>query len=498
MQCGFAFLEAGSVRSKNTVNIFIKNMLDAFIGATSYWAIGWGLAYGPDGNYFCGGSQYFNFQMDFELYPKWFFQFVFAATAATIVSGSIAERCQFGAYFLYSIVITGWVYPPVSHWAWSGEGWLTYAACDATQIEEGTCPGYYKDFAGSGVVHLLGAGCSIMGCYFMGARRGRFNKKGEPIDMPGHSVPLAGLGGFILIFGFLAFNGGSQTAISNPGDGDVVGLAIVNTILGAATGGMTVLFVNKFALHQPWSFLMTLNGALAGMVALCAGCNLFEPWAALIVGGLGGLGFMVIHFSMLKMRLDDPLDAVAVHGGGGIVGLLCVPWFMYVGLPAGERGIFWDGHLSTPWLVLAYNLAGGLAISVWALFWSIVLFGSLKYLAILRVGTEDEFKGMDLIKHGESAYPADAWVEYQYARKKDSESGLPANMGGNMGAKVDMSGKVETKDENSKDYNNPFEMMPMAGMLFRQTSQAFIGAANANTNTNPDSNKEAHDNKAYK
>merc|ERR1719266_2297010 len=270
MQCGFAFLEAGSVRSKNTVNILIKNMLDAFIGATSYWAIGWGLAYGENGNLFCGGSEYFNYSMDYEKYPKWFFQFVFAATAATIVSGSIAERCQFGAYFLYSIVITGWVYPPVSHWAWSGEGWLTYAACDATQIEKEECPGYYLDFAGSGVVHLLGAGCSIMGCYFMGARRGRFNKKGEPIDMPGHSVPLAGLGGFILIFGFLAFNGGSQAQISAEGDGDVVALAIVNTILGGSTGGLSVLMLIKFVWHRvdksvdsgKWSFLMTLNGAL--------------------------------------------------------------------------------------------------------------------------------------------------------------------------------------------------------------------------------------------
>ena len=127
----------------------------------------------------------------------------------------------------------------------SGEGWLSFAACSAEQIADETCPGYYLDFAGSGVVHLLGAGCSIMGCYFMGARRGRFSKKGEPIDMPGHSVPLAGLGGFILIFGFLAFNGGSQTTISNPGDGGVVALAIVNTILGASTGGMSVLFLTK-------------------------------------------------------------------------------------------------------------------------------------------------------------------------------------------------------------------------------------------------------------
>jgi len=274
-----------------------------------------------------------------------------------------------------------------------------------------------------------------------------------------------------------------------------VGLAIVNTILGAATGGMTVLFVNKFALQQPWSFLMTLNGALAGMVALCAGCNLYEPWASLIVGALGGLGFLVIHFGMLRLRLDDPLDAVGVHGGGGLAGLLCVPWFMYVGLEPGERGIFWDGHTAHPWRVLAYQIGGGLAISAWAFFWSLVLFGSLKMAGILRVGTEDEFKGMDLIKHGESAYPADAWVEYQYSNKKNSQGGLPANMVGNLGAQISATGEVEKKDANSKDYNNPFEMMPMAGMLFRQTSSAFVGAANINNSEG--SNPAAHDNKAY-
>ena len=138
---------------------------------------------------------------------------MFAATAVTIVSGAIAERCQFFAYFAYSIVITGWVYPPVSHWAWDGTGWLAKT-------------GYFKDFAGSGVVHLMGASCALVGCYFMGPRRGRFNKKGNPIDMPGHSVPLAGLVGFILIFGFLAFNGGSQTKIAHEGDADVVALAV--------------------------------------------------------------------------------------------------------------------------------------------------------------------------------------------------------------------------------------------------------------------------------
>lgn len=206
MQCGFAFLEAGAVRSKNTVNILIKNMLDCLIGAVSYWAIGWAVAFGKSGNGFIGTSGFFGVDVGHENYPKWFFQFVFAATAATIVSGSIAERCTFHAYFVYSLIITGWVYPPVTHWAWDQSGWLF-------QLD-------YADFAGSGVVHVLGGTCALVACYFMGPRLGRFTKDGDVIihPLPGHSVPLAGLGGFILLFGFLAFNGGSQAQISNKGE----------------------------------------------------------------------------------------------------------------------------------------------------------------------------------------------------------------------------------------------------------------------------------------
>ena len=176
---------------------------------------------------------------------------MFAATGATIVSGAIAERCQFFAYFVYSIFLTGWVYPPVSHWVWDSTGWLNMT-------------GYYKDFAGSSVVHLLGAASAYVACYFMGARIGKFDKQGKPLDIPGHSTPLAGLGGFILIFGFLAFNGGSQASIANEGDAESVAVAIVNTVLGASTGGMSVLFLNRFLLKEPWSFLTCLNGALAG------------------------------------------------------------------------------------------------------------------------------------------------------------------------------------------------------------------------------------------
>ena len=357
------------LRSKNTVNILIKNMLDALLGGLTYWMIGWGVAYGTGctngvcTNGFIGSANYFSYNMDSSDYPAWFFQFVFAATAATIVSGAIAERCQFFAYFVYSIVITGtplglfsrniivytitkvpfikyrtkllitvlyihtlgWVYPVQTHWSWADDGWMKNLYCNGDNCLS------YADFAGSGVVHVFGATCALIGCYFIGPRDGRFPKDGKAIDIPGHSVPLASLGGFILLFGFLAFNGGSQViilserilhlvnvrfiffthicvqlyfryltqlTISNEGDAAAVGRAIVNTIIGGCGGGLSVLFVNKIFFNKVWSYLLTLNGALTGMVAMCAGCNVFEPWAALLVGVFSGAVFTAIRESM--------------------------------------------------------------------------------------------------------------------------------------------------------------------------------------------------------
>jgi len=468
MQCGFAFLEAGSVRSKNTVNILIKNMLDAFIAAISYWAIGWALAYGTErddegnrvkGNSFCGEIYFFSVGLDNSFYPGWFFQFVFAATAATIVSGSVAERCHFVGYFAYSSIITGWVYPVVTHWAWDG-GWLS---------EMG-----YSDFAGSGVVHLLGAACALVGCAMIGPRRGRFTKDGKPIEMAGHSVPFAALGGFILLFGFLAFNGGSQLTISGADDSGTVALAMVNTVLGGASGGLTVLFSIKFLFGKKWSYLMTLNGALTGMVSMCAGCNVFQPWAALIVGALGGAAFIAVHELMLKLRLDDPLDAVAVHGGGGVIGVLMQPFFAYGNDDDNNPlGIFWgaSGHH------FGMHLLGVVAIFSWSAGWSVLIFGGLKWVGMLRIDRDTEFRGNDTVKHGEAAYPVDAWVELQYDAKKRSRGNSTSSAGSHPEGKGTGSHPMfsGTSGANQASHNNAMEMVPTAGSLFRSISKNFEG-----------------------
>lgn len=450
MQGGFAFLEAGAVRTKNTVNILIKNMLDCLLGGVAYGAIGWGVAYGGGDHPFIGQSQFFFHGIDYADYPTWFFQFVFAATTATIVSGAIAERCQLTAYFIYSIVLTGWLYPPVSRWAWHEKGWLNNLG--------------YEDFAGSAAVHLLSGVTACVACAIIGPRRGRFSEDGTPQELPGHSVPFAALGGFILLFGFLAFNGGSQGAIATEEDVAAVSKSIINTIMGGCSGGLTVLFFYKFVLGKKWSYLFCLNGTLTGMVAECGGCNVFQPWAAFIVGIFGGFAYLAGHFSMLKMKFDDPLDAVAVHGFGGFVGITTVHFFKY------QEGIFWVGDTVEPWYKLGIHLLGALTIAAWSFTWSFLIFYPLNKFNLYRISVELEMSGNDLPKHGEAAYPAEAWVETQYRQEQintsleketegkngTEEEGVPANMR-NSGSEARI--------------NNAFEMVPTSGALMSGVSE---------------------------
>ncbi|XP_038072393.1 putative ammonium transporter 1 [Patiria miniata] len=393
MQCGFAFLEAGSVRSKNTTNILIKNVLDVCIGACAYWAVGYAFAFGP-GNAFLGHRYFFFESMPPSLYSHWFFHFVFAATATTIVSGAMAERTEFGAYLIYSCFITGVVYPIVSHWAWSGEGWLA-----AGPGIEGVA---YQDFAGSGVVHMVGGMAALMGAAIVGPRLGRFDKKGNPTTIPGHTVPFAALGGFILFFGFFAFNGGSQASISQPGDGEVVAISIVNTIISGGHAALVAMVIKKLGFNGQWSLLITINGALTGMVAICAGCNALAPWGAAIVGIVSGAVYVFWSWLVCKLKIDDPLDAVAVHLGGGLWGVFSVPLLSF------ETGVVFTWS-QVAFTSFGWNILGAVAIMFWTGILTAVLFGLMRLFGILRVSPEIEEKGLDIAKHGEPAYPLSSY-----------------------------------------------------------------------------------------
>merc|ERR1712048_32879 len=429
MQCGFAFLEAGAVRSKNVVNILIKNALDCFCGAVIYWAIGYAFAYGSKGtntstDAFIGSKYFFSIGMPDTDIASWFFQFVFAAPAATIVSGAVAERTQFGSYLVYSAIITGFVYPVVSHWGWTSEGWLQSGA-----PWEGVG---FTDFAGSGIVHACGGIAALMGAVFIGPRVGKFSEDGtKQYSIPGHSVPVAALGGFILFLGFLAFNGGSQLAIvSDAGDAAAVALVFMNTMLGGAGGALSALTCNYIsAMIQKetpyWSLLTCINGGLAGMVALCAGCNVMHQGAAFACGILGGFTMWWAGNLIKKLCVDDPLDAFAVHYGGGVVGLLFTPVFMNGGIvdwencstqeeafkvaqaAAGTNEVFECNY--APFQAWVWNLVGLIAITLWSGVICGLMFFTLNLFGLLRVEEDIEIRGLDIKKHGEPAYPTAAY-----------------------------------------------------------------------------------------
>ena len=306
-------------------------------------------------------------------------QSTFAATCATIVSGALAERCDFVGYLIASGIISGILYPIGTHWCWSSDGFLASQG--------------FTDFAGSVVVHLAGAMLSLVGCIIIGSRTDRWNKN---VNMVGHSIPLICLGFFILNFGFLAFNGGSQGAISNAGDGEAFALAVLNTQVACSSGGITVLMLSKL-FSGKYSLMKAINGALAGMVSLCAGCNMFPPWASFPIACCAGIVYVFTSAFIRLLRIDDPLDAIAVHGGGGIVGILAVPIFMNEGL------IY--GYNEEALAMLKINAYGAGVISAYNFVAGVVMFGLLRLAGRLRVDKDTERMGSDKLKHGEEGYP---------------------------------------------------------------------------------------------
>jgi len=408
MQAGFALLEAGSVQKVVTVNILFKNLADVLVGAFVWWTLGYAFAYGKNGssdlpkdqNDFIGNSGYFLQNIGFCEYSFYFYQWTFAATAVTIVSGAVAGRTQLKAYMGYSILLIGFVYPTVVKWTWSYNGWLWQGTnTDGEKVfEAGEDNMGYRDFAGSGIVHVLGGTAALVGAWMVGPRVGWTKEDG----ITGHSMPLVFLGTMILSFGFIGFNGGSVLAMDTTSHAAGASLAVVNTIL-AGSGGGVVMEIWSRGFDKKWSMVTMCNSALAGMVAVCAGADSYWPWAAWIVGMCGGLGFRFVSRMIRKAEIDDAIDACGVHLGGGMVGVLLRPFFDKA------DGLFY-GH-GVGWTMLGWNIAGLVVIVVWTGAWMYLLFKILSVTGNLRVSDAEQAGpgGIDAHEHGEDSYSLNDW-----------------------------------------------------------------------------------------
>ena len=375
MQAGFAMLEAGLNSTKNTVNILFKNIMDLSAGAILYYLVGYGLMYPGAGN---GWFAFAGFGVSEAgvtpaagaLHPQvdWLFQVAFAATAATIVSGAVAGRLKFSAYLIYSVILTGFIYPISGYWKWGG-GWLDQL-------------GFY-DFAGSLVVHAVGGFAGLAGAIVLGPRIGRFGKNGNSKPMPGSNLALSALGVLILWIGWYGFNPGSQLAISGADNTNAVMLIAVNTTLAAAAGAVAAMLL-AWSLFKKPDLTMALNGTLAGLVGITANCDSVTNIESIIIGIVAG--FLVVGGIMLleKLKIDDPVGAWPVHGLCGIWGGIAT-------------GIF-GGH------PIIAQVIGSLVIPIWAFFTMFLLFYALKSLNLLRVSEEEEIIGLDISEHQEEAY----------------------------------------------------------------------------------------------
>ena len=383
MQPGFAMVEAGFTRSKNTANILMKNLLDFCVGSLLYWAIGFGLMYGDSLGGIIGLPDLF-FMSDgvgdnYADYADLFFQTVFAATAATIVSGAMAERTEFKAYLIFSVVITVLIYPISGHWTWGG-GWLSQLG--------------FHDFSGSSIVHSVGAWVGLAGAAIIGPRIGKYGTDGKPKAIPGHNLTLGALGVFILWFGWFGFNPGSQLAAAGTDNAVAIAHIAVTTNLAAAAGAVTAMLVSWFRYKRP-ALSISLNGALAGLVAITAGCDAVDPMGAVAIGTLAGfiLPFAVEFFDKI-LKIDDPVGAISVHGVSGAFGTLAV------GLFSTSEGLFYGFGAKS----LGIQAIGVLTFFVWAAGTGFILFTILNKLKILRASRRVEEEGLDVYEHGESAY----------------------------------------------------------------------------------------------
>ena len=369
MQAGFAFLGAGLIRSKNTTNYLTKSFMDFAIASLGFWAFGFAFMLGDTAGGFIGLTGWFLTGGD---YVGWIFQMVFAATAATIVAGAMAERTRLQTYLAYSFIVSALIYPIYGHWVWGG-GWLANMGA--------------LDYAGSGVVHAVGGFVALTGAVVVGPRMGKF-VNGVAQELPAHSTPFVVVGTFILFFGWFGFN---------IGWGDDIGLNAVNTLLSGATGAVVAMYITLIVKGKA-DILMACNGALAGLVGITAPVNFVDPWAAVVIGAIAApVMYGSVMFMERVLKIDDPVGAISVHGVTGLWGLLAIAIFA-------KDGGLGGGSAS----LLVPQIVSIVAVVVWSLVTGFALFFLLKFTMGVRVSEEEERQGLDISEHGIQTYPESA------------------------------------------------------------------------------------------
>ena len=381
MEAGFALLEAGFVRAKNAMSIIAKVIIDIIFGGIAFFVVGFGIAYGASNGWFAldfgiiEGDLGLDLSVSNQLF--WFIQLGFAVAAISIVSGALAERMKLWAYAVMVVFFCGIMYPLVANWVWNPNGWLAIRG--------------FNDFAGSAAVHAMGGFSALAAAMVLGPRIGKYSKEGTSNTIPGHNLPLASIGAFILWFGWFGFNPGSS--LGAVGNWELIGSVVVNTFLASAAGGIATMFYTYFS-YGKIDITMVINGILAGLVSITAGCNVVGPMSAILIGFIAGILVDVAVLFFDKMKVDDPVGAIAVHGINGLFGTLAVGFF------ATDGGLFFGGGAD----LLITQLIGVLTIALFSFSITFILMRVLKSLIGIRITSEEEEAGIDSVSFGVKSY----------------------------------------------------------------------------------------------
>lgn len=425
MSAGFAFLELGGVRQKNSQNILAKNMLVPVLTFMGWYVVGFGLAFGvPDPskpmNRWCG-TQYFamsGFLNNKALFKTWFFQGAFADTTASIVSGGIAERMTLSAFMIHTVCMTSIIYPICVYWAWSGSGWLNYPdPTGAPQMISSVGSVAYKDWAGSGVIHLVGGIAALVGAIIVGPRKGRFDPAVSQEEFAPSSVPFTVLGTFVLWFGWYGFNPGCISAMNTAFLAENAAMVVCNTTLAPVAAGLTAFLLRAtiFAPHR-MDVPSLCNGILAGLVAVTAACGWIQPWEAILIGITAGILYCISAKVIYMLKIDDPIEAVSVHAVNGAWGALAVGFYGNPNDGMGGNGVFYGGNQ------VGIQFLACLCFITWSATISTCIFLPLKYIGWLRWSDEFQDMGADEAQHSpKAAYNPASLISEKVTKKQQAE-----------------------------------------------------------------------------